>query len=55
MDAKRYMEEAGEKESLKISLSREDSLCRSRWIVGIDQIASGLIRPSSFVGDTTVF
>ena len=29
-------------EAVKIGLSREDVLCRSRWSVGIIQIAAGL-------------
>ena len=41
---------------MKVSLSREDGLCRSKWSVGVDQIASGLrlIQPL-LLGDTTGF
>ena len=28
-------------ESVKVSLRREDALCRSRWSVGVNQIAAG--------------
>ena len=31
-----------EEESVKIGLRVEDALCRSRWSVGISQIAAGL-------------
>ena len=33
---------------MKVGLRREDALCRSKWSVGINQIAAGLL-----VGDTT--
>ena len=31
-----------EEESVKVGLKREDALCRSKWCVGINQIAAGL-------------
>ena len=31
-----------EEESVKIGLRREDALCRSKWSVGVNQIAAGL-------------
>ena len=31
-----------EEESVKVDLRREDALCRSKWSVGINQIAVGL-------------
>ena len=31
-----------EEESVKVGLRREDALCRSKWSVGINQIAVGL-------------
>ena len=31
-----------EEESAKISLRRADALCRSKWSVGVNQIAAGL-------------
>ena len=31
-----------EGESVKVGLRREDALCRSKWSVGINQIAAGL-------------
>ena len=36
-------------------LRREDALCRSKWSVGVNQIADGLrcIWPPSLVGDAT--
>ena len=33
-----------EEESMKIGLRREDTLCRSKWSVGVNQIAAGLRR-----------
>ena len=46
-----------EEESVKVRLRREDALCRSRWSVGVDQIAAVLriIWPPSLVGDSTRF
>ena len=37
---------------MKVSLSPEDALCRSRWIIGVYQIAAGLrlIQTPSVVG-----
>ena len=42
---------------MKVVLRREDTLCRSMWSVGVNQIAAGLRRiwPPSLVGDTTRF
>ena len=31
-----------EEESVKIGLRMEDALCRSKWSVGVNQIAAGL-------------
>ena len=31
-----------DEESVKVGLRREDSLCRSKWSVGVDEIAAGL-------------
>ena len=31
-----------DEESVKVGLRREDSFCRSKWSVGINQIAAGL-------------
>ena len=31
-----------EEESVKVGLRREDALCRSKWSVGVNQIAAGL-------------
>ena len=44
-----------EEESVKFGLRREDVLCRSKWIVGVNLISVGLrsIWPPSLVGDTT--
>ena len=46
-----------EEESVKVGLSREDALCRSKWIFGDNQIATRLsqIRSLSLVVDTTRF
>ena len=42
---------------MKICLRNEDTLCRKKWSIGINQNAFGLrsIWPPSFVGDTTNF
>ena len=42
---------------MKVGLRREDPLCRSKWSVGISQIAAGLRRiwPLSVVEGTTRF
>ena len=40
-EAERHMEEGTEKEKMKVGLRREDTLCQSMWIVGINQIATG--------------
>ena len=44
-----------EEESVKVGLRRKDAHCRSKWSIGINQIATGLRRiwPPSLVGDTT--
>ena len=31
----------GEEESVKVRLRREDAHCRSKWSVGVNQIAAG--------------
>ena len=31
-----------EEESVKVGLRRKDALCRSKWSVGVNKIASGL-------------
>ena len=31
-----------EEEHVKVGLRREDALCRSKWSVGVNQIAAGL-------------
>ena len=36
------MEKQVEKECVKIGLGRKDALCRSKWSVGVNQIAAGL-------------
>ena len=42
---------------MKIGLRRENTLCRSKWSVGVNQIAAGLrwICPPSLVGDAIRF
>ena len=44
-------------ESVMVCLRRKDALCRSKWSVGVKEIAVGLrlIWPPSLVGDTTRF
>ena len=39
---KRTWKKQVEEESMKVGLSREDVHCRSKWIVGIHQIANEL-------------
>ena len=39
---KRTWKRQVEEESVKVSLRREDAHCRSKWSVGISQIAAGL-------------
>ena len=39
---KRTWRKQVEEESVKVGLRREDTLCRSRWSVGINQIATRL-------------
>ena len=39
---KRTWKKQVEEESVKVGLRREDALCRSKWIVGINLIAAGL-------------
>ena len=36
------MEKQVEEESVNVGLRREDELCRSKWSVGVNQIAAGL-------------
>ena len=52
---KRTWKRLVEEESVKIGLKREDALCRSKWSVGVNQIAAGLwlIWSPSPIGDTT--
>ena len=38
---KRTWKKQVEEESVGIVLRREDALCRSKWSVGVDQIATG--------------
>ena len=38
---KRTWKKQVEKESVKVGLRRKDALCRSKWIVGVSQIAAG--------------
>ena len=44
-----------EEESVKVSLGWEDAFCRSKWSVGVIQIAAGLlcIWPPSLLGEIT--
>ena len=46
-----------EEESVKVGLSREDALCRSKLLFGVKQIATRLRStwPHSLVGGTTNF
>ena len=46
-----------EEEGVKVGLRREDALCRSKWSVGVDQIAAGLRRiwPPSLILDDARF
>ena len=39
---KRTWKKQIEEESVKIGLRMEDALCRSKWSVGVNQIAAGL-------------
>ena len=39
---KRTWKRQVEEESVKVSLRREDAFCRSKWSVGINQVAVGL-------------
>ena len=39
---KRSWKKQVEEESMKAGLRMEDALCRSKWCVGVDQIAAGL-------------
>ena len=39
---KRTWRKQVDEESVKVGLRREDALCRSKWSVGVNQIASGL-------------
>ena len=47
------MEKEVEEESVKVGLRREDALCRSQWIVGVDQIEVSLATIT--FGDATRF
>ena len=40
---KRTCKKQVEEESVKVGLRREDALCRSKWSVGVNQIAAGLM------------
>ena len=42
MEAEEDMENQVEEESVKVDLRREDALFRSKWSVGINQIAAWL-------------
>ena len=54
---KRTWEKQVEEEGVKVGLRMEDALCRSKWSVGVNQIAAWirLIQPPSLVGDSTGF
>ena len=54
---KRTWKKLVEEESVKVGLRMEDALFRSKWRVGVCQIAAGLTRiwPPSLVVDTTRF
>ena len=39
---KRTWKNQVEEESVKVGVRREDALCRSKWSVGVNQIAAGL-------------
>ena len=39
---KRTWKKQVEEESVKVGLRMEDALCRSKWNVGVNQIAAGL-------------
>ena len=41
---KRTRERQVEEESVKVGLRREDVLCRSKWCVGVNQIADARLR-----------
>ena len=41
-EAEEDIEKAGEEENVKVGLRRKDALCRSKWSVGVNQIATGL-------------
>ena len=42
MEAKMSWKKQVEEESMKVGLSREDTLYPSRWSVGVVQVAAGL-------------
>ena len=46
-----------EEEGMEVGLRRDDALCRSKWSVGVNMIAAGLISiwPPSLIGDATRF
>ena len=54
---KRTWKKQVEEESVKVGLRREDTICRSKWSVGVNKIAAclRLIWPPSLVGETTRF
>ena len=39
---KRTWKKQVEEESMNVGVSRKDPLCRSKWVVGVSQIAAGL-------------
>ena len=41
MEAEEDMKKQVEEESVKVGIRREDALCRSKWSVGVNQIAAG--------------
>ena len=43
MEDKEDMEKAGQKSVKRVGLRREDVVYRSKWSVGINQIAAGLM------------
>ena len=55
--SKRIWKKQVEEERMKVSLNKEDAICRSTWIVGANHIATILrfFRSPSLVGDTIRF
>ena len=41
--SKRTCKKKDEEESVKVGLRREDALCRSKWGIGVNNIAAGLM------------